>query len=161
MLIPITSRSSGIPPASFNLISSGTSTLQCGHQWARNTSIVGLSDAPPIVIGVPSKLCARDDGGCLTDRGIGGRILERRERFARDLDRACLLDLAARVTRITRVVGTAGGQHRDERRGDDQHDHAGHDDEGSVLGSHETVSWIGSVIEDGVIECVGESDEHQ
>src|SRR4051794_12309519 len=47
-------RSLGGPPDPIHCTSRGTSTLQCGHQWATKATSVGCGLGPPTVTGLPS-----------------------------------------------------------------------------------------------------------
>ena len=53
VLTPTTFSSGGTAPLFFHALSRGTSALQCGHQWARNTSIVGLPSPGTTSTAVP------------------------------------------------------------------------------------------------------------
>ncbi len=53
MLMPTTSSPSGTLPDCCHWTSSGTSRLQCGHQWAITTIISGPSLPGAMVTGLP------------------------------------------------------------------------------------------------------------
>ena len=54
VLTPKICSSSGMAPESRHSSSTGTSALQCGHQWARKTTIIGPPSPGTISNGVPS-----------------------------------------------------------------------------------------------------------
>ena len=103
VLIPMMSRSAGTRPP-FSTRRTGTSALQCGHQWARNTSIVALVVSPPSVIGFPSKSRPGDHGSGQADGrvGAGSAAIVRRQCVAGDLHGSERLGCSRTSARVRR-----------------------------------------------------------